>query len=83
MKTPDPIEDKALEDIKKDEKVKRALSENSVSIQMENADTLKKGTHIIGVTAIIFLICLVFYLLLRWERVQFRTTTFHWYKNLL
>ncbi len=69
MKTPDPIEDKALEDIKKDEKVKRALSENSVSIQMENADTLKKGTHIIGVTAIIFLICLVFYLLLRWERV--------------
>lgn len=69
MQTPEPVEDKELEDIKKDEKVQRALSENSIAVQQESADTLTKEAPLLGITAIIFLICGVVYFLLGWKRL--------------
>lgn len=69
METSDPIEDKELEDIKKDEKVKRALSEASETPQKESSDVLDKEAPILGVTAILFVACIVAYFLLGWERL--------------
>ncbi|MGF1556167.1 mechanosensitive ion channel family protein [Paucihalobacter sp.] len=67
--TLDPTEDKELDDIKKDEKVKRALNENSIVAQKENSDTFKEEAPLLGITAIIFLSCVVVYFLLRWNRI--------------
>ncbi|MCJ7465307.1 MAG: mechanosensitive ion channel family protein [Maribacter sp.] len=69
METSEPKEDKELEDIKKDEKVQRALSENSISVQKESADALKKEAPLLGITAIIFLICGALYFLLGWKHL--------------
>jgi small-conductance mechanosensitive channel len=69
MEISEPIEDKELDDIKKDEKVQRALSENSVSIQKESIEVLKEDAPFIGATVIVFLISAVLYYLLRWERL--------------
>ncbi len=69
METSDQLEDKELEDIKKDEKVQRALSENSISIQKESVDALKKEAPLLGITAIIFLIFGALYFLLGWNRL--------------
>ncbi|TPV31443.1 mechanosensitive ion channel [Paucihalobacter ruber] len=69
METTDPIEDKAIEDIKKDEKVQRALSETSISSPNEGTITFKKDAPLLGITAIVFLACIVFYFLLRWDRI--------------
>jgi len=49
------MEDKELEDIKKDEKVQRALIENSHTAHKDSTNTLKKEAPLLGVTAIIFL----------------------------
>ena len=68
METKEPIEDKELEDIKKDEKVQRALSETSISVQKESAVVLEKEAPLIGITAIIFLSCGALYFLLGWKR---------------
>jgi len=67
MEPSDPTEDKELEDIKKDEKVQRALSETSIVVQMESVDALKKEAPLVGITAILFLSCLVLYFLLGWN----------------
>ncbi|WP_194774582.1 mechanosensitive ion channel family protein [Pararhodonellum marinum] len=69
MEASDPLEDQEIENIKKDEKVKRALSETSISVQMESIDALKKEVPLIGLTAIIFLSCVVLYFLLGWDRL--------------
>jgi small-conductance mechanosensitive channel len=69
METSQHIEDKELEDIKKDEKVQRALSENSISIQKESVDALKKEAPLLGITAIIFLIFGALYFLIGWKRL--------------
>jgi len=69
METSGPGEDKELEDIKKDEKVRRALSESSNSVERENALALKKETPWFGIAAIIFLICGALYFLLGWNRL--------------
>jgi small-conductance mechanosensitive channel len=69
MEPSDPIEDKELEDIKKDEKVQRALSETSIVVQKESVDALKKEAPMVGITAILFFSCLVLYLLLGWNRI--------------
>ena len=69
METSEPIEDKELEDIKKDEKVQRALSENSISVQKESAVDLKEEAPLLGITTIIFLICGTLYFLLGWKRL--------------
>lgn len=69
METTDPIEDKELEEIKKDEKVQRALSENSISVQNEGVVDLKKEAPILGISAIIFLIGTVLYFLLGWKQL--------------
>lgn len=69
METSESTEDKELQDIKKDEKVLRALSENSISVQKEGAVTLSKEAPLLGITAIIFLICGVVYFLLGWKRL--------------
>lgn len=69
METSEPKEDKELEDIKKDEKVQRALRENSISVQKESAVALKKEAPLLGITAIIFLICGAVYFLLGWKRL--------------
>ncbi len=62
-------EDEELEDIKRDEKVKRALSENSVSVKNESAIVLKKEAPVLGITTIIFLLCGTLYFLLGWKRI--------------
>lgn len=67
--TLDPTEDKELDDIKKDEKVKRALNENSISAQKESSVTFKKEAPLLGLTAFIFLGCVVVYFLLKWNRI--------------
>lgn len=69
METSEPIEDKELENIKKDEKVQRALIENSISVQKDSGVTLKKEAPLLGITAIIFLTCGVLYFLLGWKRL--------------
>ncbi|SMD43401.1 Small-conductance mechanosensitive channel [Aquiflexum balticum DSM 16537] len=69
METSDPLEEKALEEIKKDEKVQRALIETSVSAQKGSAVALKKEAPIMGITIIIFLGCGVLYFLLGWKRI--------------
>ncbi|HSQ45312.1 MAG TPA: mechanosensitive ion channel family protein [Lutibacter sp.] len=69
METSEPIEDKELENIKKDEKVQRALIENSISAQKDNVVTLKKEAPLLGITAIIFLTFGVLYFLLGWKRL--------------
>ncbi|WP_203226820.1 mechanosensitive ion channel family protein [Confluentibacter flavum] len=63
------MEEKELEDIKKDKKVQRALSENSTSVQKESAVVLKKEAPWLGITAILFLIFGAIYFLLGWERL--------------
>jgi hypothetical protein len=50
-----------LEDIKKNEKIQKALSENSISVQKESASVLTKQVPLLGITAIVFLICGVVY----------------------
>ncbi len=74
METSEPIEDKELEDIKKDEKVQRALIENAISVPKESAVALKKEAPFLGVTAIIFLICSVIYFLLGWKHLPISST---------
>ncbi len=69
METSEPIEDKELEDIKKDEKVQRALSESSTSVKKPSTVALKKEAPLLGITAIIFLICGALYFLLGWKRL--------------
>lgn len=69
MGTSESTEEKELQDIQKDEKVQRALSENSISVQKESADTLTKEAPLLGITAIIFIICGAVYFLLGWERL--------------
>lgn len=64
----DSTEDQELENIKKDDKVKRALGENAISAQKESLHILKKEAPFIGITAIIFIICGITYALLRWHR---------------
>jgi small-conductance mechanosensitive channel len=62
------MEDKELEDIKKDEKVQRALSETSMVVPKESDDVIKKEAPWLGITAILFLACGVVYYLLGWDR---------------
>lgn len=69
MESSESTEDKELQDIQKDEKVQRALSENSISGQKESADALTKEAPVLGVTTIIFLICGAVYFLLGWKRL--------------
>ncbi len=69
METSEPIEDKELEDIKKDEKVQRALNETSISVQKESAVDLKEEAPLLGISTIIFLICGTLYFLLGWKRL--------------
>ncbi|MDO8365410.1 MAG: mechanosensitive ion channel family protein [Saprospiraceae bacterium] len=69
MEISEPIEDKALEDIKKDKKVQRALSETAVSKQEESAAALKQEAPLLGISTIIFLICGTLYFLLGWKRL--------------
>ncbi|WP_373524084.1 mechanosensitive ion channel family protein [Aquiflexum sp.] len=69
MKASDPLEDKEIEDIKKDEKVQRALSETIVSVQKESVDVLEKEAPMLGITAILFVGCGVLYFLLGWKRL--------------
>ncbi len=69
METSDPLEDKELEEIKKDRKVQRALSESSISVQQESAVALEKEAPVLGITAILFLGCGVLYFLLGWKKI--------------
>jgi len=69
METSVPMEDKELDDIKKDEKVQRALIENSSTGHKESTSTLKKEAPLLGITAIIFLIGSALYFLLGWQRL--------------
>ena len=45
------------------------MSENSISVQKESAVALTKEGLLLGITAIIFLICGAVYFLLRWQRL--------------
>jgi len=74
METSEPIEDKELEDIKKDEKVQRALSETSISAQKESGADLSKEAPLLGISALIFLICSALYFLLGWKRLPISST---------
>ena len=69
METSAPSEDEELENIKKDEKVQRALIENANTANKESTSTLKKEAPLLGITAIVFLIGGALYFLLRWKRL--------------
>ncbi len=69
METLDPLDDRELEDIKKDEKVQRALSENSSVKKQQNDVGVKKDAPLLGITAILFLICGALYFLLGWKQL--------------
>ncbi len=69
MLTSETTEDKELDEIKKDEKVQRALIKNSISVKKESALDIKKEAPLLGVTTIIFLICGTLYFLLGWKRL--------------
>jgi small-conductance mechanosensitive channel len=62
-----PIEDQEIEDIKKDEKVQRALVETSISAGSESSVAIKKEAPLLGITAIIFVSCGALYFLLGWK----------------
>lgn len=62
-------EDEEVEEIKKDEKVQRALSENSISAKEESTAALKNEAPLLGFTAILFLSCGILYFLLGWKRL--------------
>jgi hypothetical protein len=67
METSEPLEEKEIEEIIKDEKFQRALNENSISAQQGMPVVLLKEAPYLGITAIIFLVCGVMYFLLGWE----------------
>ncbi len=67
MENSEPLEDKELEEIKRDEKVQRALNENSISHPKDNTVSLKKEAPLLGIASIIFLICGVLYFILGWK----------------
>lgn len=69
MEYEDPIEEKEIEEIKKDEKVQRALVENSAVVQKEANDSIKEEAPFLGITAIIFISCGILYFLLGWKRL--------------
>ncbi len=69
METSEPIEDKEIAEIKKDEKVQRALIESSVSVQNESIVAEEKKAPLFGITAIVFLIFGGLYFLLRWKNL--------------
>lgn len=81
METSEPIEEKAieekeLEEIKKDEKVQRALSESVISVQKDSTGAQKKQAPLWRATAIIFLISGVLYFLLGWEHLPITSVYF-------
>lgn len=45
------------------------MSENSISVKKEGADAFKKEAPLLGIAAIIFLICAAFYFLLGWKHL--------------
>lgn len=59
--------DQELEEIKKDKKVQRALSENSHAAQEKTAAPLEKETPFLGLAAILVLVFGVLYFLLEWD----------------
>jgi small-conductance mechanosensitive channel len=67
MENSEQVEDKEVEEIKKDEKVQRALIESSVSPQNENKIEEEERAPFFGATAIIFLSCGGLYFLLGWK----------------
>jgi small-conductance mechanosensitive channel len=69
METSQSMQDKELEEIKKDKKVQRAMSETSISVQEEKAVELSNEPPQLGITIIIFLICGVLYFLLSWKNL--------------
>jgi hypothetical protein len=69
METSQSMQDKELEEIKKDKKVQRAMSETSISVQEEKAVELSNEPPQLGITIIIFLICGVLYFLLGWKNL--------------
>lgn len=58
------MEDKELEEIKKDEKVQRALYENAINLPKDSSETIKREAPILGATAILFVGFGIFYFLL-------------------
>lgn len=63
------MEDQELEDIKKDKKVQRALSETSISPPNTNDVPLEKHAPWLGITSILFLTCGILYFLLGWKHL--------------
>ena len=61
------MEDEELEEIKKDEKVQRALSESAINASIESSETIKKEAPLLGATALLFLGCGVIYFLMVWD----------------
>ncbi|WP_194972463.1 mechanosensitive ion channel family protein [Aquiflexum lacus] len=74
MEASDSLEDQEIENIKKDEKVQRALSETSISVQKESTVALEEEAPFLGITAIVFLGCGVLYFLLGWKRIPISST---------
>ncbi len=67
METSNPKEEKEIEDIKRDEKVKRALGEASKSVKKESSGELREEAPLLGITAVVFIIFGTFYVLLGWK----------------
>lgn len=67
METSEAAEAKEIEIIKNDQKVQRALKESSTNQQRKSAVIKKEGAPVLGITAIIFLVCGILYFLLGWK----------------
>jgi small-conductance mechanosensitive channel len=65
----EPMEDKELEALKKEEKIQKALSETAKTEQSTSTDIVKNEAPFLGISALIFLICGILYFLLGWKQL--------------
>ncbi len=72
METSEAAEAKEIEIIKNDQKVQSALKECSINQQRESAVIKKEDAPVLGITAIIFLVCGILYFLLGWKYFPIR-----------
>ncbi|MFO7999074.1 MAG: mechanosensitive ion channel family protein [Bacteroidales bacterium] len=63
------MEDKELEALKKDEKIQKALSESVNTATMTSADAIRDEAPLLGIAALVFLICGGLYFLLGWKQL--------------
>ncbi len=63
------MEDKELEALKNEEKIQKALSESANTSKMTSTDIVKDEAPLLGISALIFLVCGGLYFLLGWKQL--------------